>query len=211
MAIEVRGGARSVWAWLALPLALSLLLLLWLRRRAPPSEVPAPPEPEPVGVIVGSSVRRGPARRKVSGRLEDLRGDPLLGRVRAASGDREELAECDREGRFELELGDGRWRLTFDAPRHAPAESTVEIPHRGSFEGLRVRLESWRARALAVLRDRFSARGGRERWTRTTVHSLTDDGELGPIAAEVEVSYYGPLEPDGRRVEELRGDHSSPP
>ncbi len=211
VAIDVRGGARSVWAWLALPFALSLLVLVWLRRRAPRSEVPAPPEPEPVGVIVASSARRGPVRRRISGRLEGLRGEALRGRVRATSGDREELAESDVEGHFSLELSDGRWRLTFEAPRHAPAESTVDVPHRGSFEGLRVRLETWRARALAVLRDRFTARGSADRWAKTTVHSLTDDGELGPIAAEVEVSYYGPVEPDGRRVDELRGDHSSPP
>lgn len=209
--IVVRGGARTVWAWLALPLLLSLLLLVWLRRQAPPSAVPAPPEPEPAGVIVAPTVRRGPARRRIAGRLEDLRGAPLRGRLRAVAGDREEFAESDAEGRFDIELPDGTWTLTFEAPRHAPAESTVEIPHRGGFEGLRVRLESWRARALAVLRDRFTARGPAERWPKTTVHSLTDDGELGPIAAEVEVSYYGPIEPDGRRVEELRGDPSSPP
>ena len=214
LTIEVRSGARSIWGWLALPLLLSLLLLGWLRRKAPPTEVPAPQEPEPIGVIARSASRRSPPKRWVSGRLEDVRGQPLRGRVRAIAldGEGEALAECDDDGGFRFELRDGRWRILFEAPRHAPAESEVDIPHRGSLEGLRVRLETWRARALAVLRGRFTAKGrSLDRWAKTTVHSLRDDAELADTAAEVEVSYYGPIEPDARRIAKLRGEGPTPP
>ncbi len=214
VAIEVRSGARSIWGWLTLPLLLSLMLLAWLRRRAPPTEVPAPPEPEPIGVIAASASRRSPPKRRISGRLEDVRGVPLRGRVRAigVNGAGEIVTECDAEGAFAFELRDGRWRITFEAPRHAPAESEIEVPHRGSLEGLRVRLETWRARALAVLRGRFTAKGrSLDRWAKTTVHSLRADEELAETAAEVEVSYYGPIEPDAGRIAKLRGEGPTPP
>lgn len=212
--VEIRSGARSIWGLLALPLALSLLVLAWLRRRTPPTTVPAPPEPEPVGVIVAPTARRSPPKRRVSGRLEDVQGRALRGHVRAVGlrGEGEALCDCEGDGAFSLELPEGRWRITFEAPRHAPAETTVEIPHRGALEGLKVRLETWRARALAVLRERFTARGrGLDRWAKTTVHSLRDDEELADTAAEVEVSYYGPREPDGGRIEKLRKERPPPP
>ena len=208
--IEVRTSSAWVWLWLGVPLAFSLLVMLWLRRRAPPPEAERTSMPDPIGVVQVAPARRGPPLLTVSGTILDARGRTLVGRVRALAGDRLVEAICDASGDFVLELEAGRWVLELGAPRHAPVRVTADLPHRGELRGLTVRLESWRARALSILRDRFTKRGeSLDRWRKTTVHSLRDDPALGPTASAVEVSYYGPLEPDGARIDELRGDEDA--
>ena len=202
--VEVRHLGLGAWAWLAIPLLLSFGIVLWLRRRAPEPDVARPTLPPPVGVEVTSS-RRGPPRHDVGGLLTDSDDRPLAGDLAATSSSGERIATTiGSDGRFSLELPPGVWTLRFDAPNHAPATAEVTLPHRGNLHALRVRLETWRARALGILRDAFVRAGGSPtRWRRTTVHRLTSDPELGATASAVERSYYGPEAPDSAQVEAL--------
>ncbi len=64
------------------------------------------------------------------------------------------------------------------------------------------RVETWRERALSILRVAVLAtRPGA--WPKKTVHELGKDPVLGPLAADVENAYYGPREPNAEDVSAL--------
>jgi hypothetical protein len=204
-------------AWSVLPLlALGLGLFAWRRRLvvAPPApSVRVRPGVDPR--VVARTVRATSFR--VSGEVVAHRGERRLTSGveivdSAERVDRKNLID----GRFDFELPEGRHRLRFVASGHIPVEVEVQIPHRGQWVDFRVRLETWRARALAIAGRVGAAILGR-RWEKTTVHELSRHPQapepVRAVATEAAQMIYGPNPPSGEAVEALdeRARKAEPP
>jgi hypothetical protein len=148
-------------AWLLLA-SLVVGALAWLsnhRRASASAELETEPRVrEPTEPSI--SPARGHGRRdrhKVSGRIIDLRGDRPLGHatiaILQAPADTTCTLHSDDNGRFESPvLPNGRARLRIEATGYVSTEIDLELPHRGEWSAVVVRLESLRARALAAFR-----------------------------------------------------------
>jgi hypothetical protein len=96
-------------------------------------------------------------RHQVSGRVIDLRGDRGLANAQIALSHVQPDASCvlqsDHSGRFESPaLPHGRVHLRISAPGYVSTEIDLDLPHRGEWSAVQIRLESLRARALAAFR-----------------------------------------------------------
>jgi hypothetical protein len=96
-------------------------------------------------------------RNIVSGRVIDLRGDRGLASARITVLHIQPESVCalrsNEEGRFESPpLPSGRARLRVEADGYVSTEIELELPHRGEWSAVVIRLESLRARALAAFR-----------------------------------------------------------
>lgn len=199
--IEASGSFR--WAWSVVPLLFCLIVVVWMRRRQS-DLAPAPPvRRDPVGISIAPTQHRRASSHRVRGWItEHGDGDPLAAWIEL-SGPSSRRVEAP-EGTFDMELPAGTWTLRFLALQHAPVESTIVVPHQGEWEGIRVRLETWRARiarAFVQLSRRFVK-------PRTkTIRELREDqrlpAEVGELGKVVEEGVYGPIPPDEAAVREV--------
>ncbi|MEM9074193.1 MAG: carboxypeptidase-like regulatory domain-containing protein [Myxococcota bacterium] len=200
--VSIRSPAEARALWALVPMLLCLLALGLLRRREA-ADAPARSSLVPsVGIQRARPTRKRAASRRVAGRLVDHRdGELLTGELRA-EGPTTQVHRVP--GRFDLELPDGRWRITLQAPGYAPTEETISVPHHGEWEAIEARLESWRARALSVF-SRFVDRWLPGRWSKATIHELR--GELpargNALGFATEQAFYGPDDPNGAVVASL--------
>jgi hypothetical protein len=158
--LEIAPARPVPFAWLLLS-ACVLAIAVWLsgrkRRRATLGDEPEPrlrAEDAP-----SISPARGHGRRhrhEVSGRVIDARGErPVVGATITVSRGSELLCSVrsDDGGRFESPpLPNGRARLRIEAPAFLGSDIDLELPHRGEWSAVVIRLESLRARALAAFR-----------------------------------------------------------
>lgn len=146
--------------WLALSAAL-LALGAWFttrrRRRAALELEPAPRmRAEDVPSISPARAHGRRQRQEVSGRVIDARGERPIAGARITVRRHDELVcmlASDEAGHFESPpLPAGRARLSIEAAGFLGTDIDLELPHRGEWSAVVIRLESLRARALAAFR-----------------------------------------------------------
>jgi hypothetical protein len=154
-------AARPVplgWVLLA---AAAIAAIAWLSTRFRARGVRDDPEPrvreptEPSILPARAHGRRD--RHAVSGRVLDLRGERAVAHARIEIVHGQPETSCvlasDEDGRFESPaLPNGRARLRVEAGGYVSTEIELELPHRGEWSAVVIRLESERARALAAFR-----------------------------------------------------------
>jgi len=227
---------RFLW-WAALPLLATALAWLALGRgRRTAASTPREPEPTDgrsrlVQPPPRSAGNRG-RRREVSGVVRAARtGAPVPGaRVRFLGPSGETAStETDLEGAFRLRPGEpGRGQLRVQAPGFAPFDASLSLPHRGEWEGIEVRVATWRQAAGDAFRGAVLPRlPERRRWrTKTNRELAREAGRQSPelreplerLEARVSAIEYGPsLPPEDELVRVLqeadavRGDRVEPP
>ncbi len=145
--------------WAAVAIAVAVFTVQ--RLRAPALDVVGDARPrEPTEPSVSPARAHGRRDRSiVSGRVIDLRGDRGVAQARLSmlQGDSELVVRSDDEGRFECPpLPAGRARLRIEAEGYIGTEIELELPHRGEWSAVVIRLESLRARALGAFRALIS-------------------------------------------------------
>lgn len=196
---------------LAVSSAVLLAVVLSTRRRARSSgaERSEPRLREPTEPSISPARAHGRRdRHNVSGTVIDLRSERAVADARIVIEHSVPSAACalqtDAEGRFEsASLPNGRARVRIVADGYVGTELDIELPHRGEWSAVVVRLESLRARALAAFRTLalralpstrawgiWTAREVRE-WLaerapgqRTVIRQLTKDVERACYARE---------------------------
>ena len=195
VSIAIDPGASWRWLWLLAPMFVCMLVVLWIRRRRPHA-APAPPvRRDPVGISIAPTAHRRASSRRVRGWiLGHADGDPLGASIEIRGPETRRIDAPD--GAFDLELPNGTWTLRFVASHHAPVESTIAVPHQGEWEGIRVRLETWRARIARAFLD-LSRRFVKP--STKTIHELRHDERLPTrvlrLGKVVEEGVYGPVPP----------------
>jgi len=148
-------------AWLLAAAVLVFTTALISSRRRKPSLDEVEREPrvrEPTEPSISPARAHGRRdRHTVSGRVIDLRGDRGLADAEVAIVHAQPEASCvlhtDQSGRFESPaLPNGRVHLRISARGYVSTEIDVDLPHRGEWSAVQIRLESLRARALAAFR-----------------------------------------------------------
>lgn len=187
------------WWQLAIPV---LLALLWLAKRRGEGESDEPLERTAEVPEVQLGVQRIAKSSEISGRLIDRHGRGIAG---AWSVQGQDLAgETDASGEFRFECPAGTFTLEFSAPGRANHTLAVDAPHRGRYAHMRIRLDTWRERALAALRDAVRTAMPRLPWRKTTIHALGQHPQapqdLQALSREVETMFYGPAEPRPEQV-----------
>ena len=221
--ITTAGKGAGTWLWSALVFLIGLGLVGLLRRRGKVATAAARPVAPPKAGVVAAQPRSRQAATltHIKGRALDHRtGRPITIRISWAhpsaipSGATEALAHAEPtsgppsapapghhqtppDGVFEVELAPGTWNLRFESPAYAPLEQQVEVPHRGEWSNIQVRLESWRTRALTVFERVVAIVLPTARWERLTIRQA---GGRGPapvrdLAHEVERHVYGAANP----------------
>lgn len=214
-------------AWILLSVA-ALALIVWLsnrRRRLAALES----EPEPRRLVEDApsiSTARAHGRRHrhaVSGRVIDARGErPVAGAsVKVLRGSEVLcLLATDEAGRFESPtLPNGRSRLRIEAPGFLGTDIGFELPHRGEWSAVVIRLESLRARALAAFRSLalralpsarvwgiWTTREARQWITEKVPHQRTT---LRKLTSEVERACYARDVPSPAEVAAIEQDASA--
>ena len=93
------------------------------------------------------------------------------------------------------------------AEGHAPHALTIDVPHRGEWAGVRVRLETWRARALALFRDVATDALPGMPFDERTLRELQGDtsvpADVRALGRAVERAFYAADAPDASLVAEL--------
>jgi hypothetical protein len=206
------------WLWLLLPMALTAAILLGLGRLRPrpnPSQPPARAVRAPAGVTPGSFAGRSRDRRDVGGRVVDSHhGAPVPGAMvtLVPSGAAPRSLAVGAQGGFRADDVEGaEVRLHFEAPGHAPVECLVALPHRGEWSQVTVRMESYRAQALAVFRrvalQLLPSLRSWTLWTNREVQrrarAAGAGGRFDDLAHGVERAYYGPVPPTRSDVDAL--------
>jgi hypothetical protein len=160
-----------LWPWLLVPTAICGLLLFGLLRRRPQNARPsvsAPAAEESPGVELAPTLASLASSREVSGLVLDAEhGAPLPGaEIRLLGpGDAVVAVEPDERGAFcARDLIDGGWRMQISAAGYESASLSVTIPHRGQWSGLRARLRTLRAAALAHYTPTARALAPRGAW-----------------------------------------------
>ncbi|MET0284569.1 MAG: carboxypeptidase-like regulatory domain-containing protein [Polyangiales bacterium] len=150
-------------SWLLLAaVAIATAVITAQRLRAPALDAPPEPRREPTEPSISPARARGRRDRSiVSGRVIDLRGDRGLAHARVTVLHIQPESVCtlqsDEDGRFESPpLPSGRARLRVQADGYVGTEIELELPHRGEWSAVVIRLESLRARALAAFRTLIS-------------------------------------------------------
>ncbi|MCB9611426.1 MAG: hypothetical protein H6722_03130 [Sandaracinus sp.] len=206
-AVEIRvdvPAPTSLWALLALALC---MVAAWLARSLWRREASAvtPPRPATMPLSLAKPRRAGERSRVIAGKLEDRESRGLAGRIVARSPEgNETLVPTDGDGRFEHELPVGTYELRFEAPGHATERVVVTLPHRGEWQGVTVRLESWRQRAWSVLRGAVE-RAGLPGWDRGTIREVVAPGDpsIRALGGAVEQAVYDRPAPDAAAIAEL--------
>lgn len=210
MRVEVP-AATSVWALVALALC---GVAIWLARSLWRREVVVARPVRPPASPVELATRRGRERSTtISGRLEDRDGRALRGRVIARGVDGSERStECERDASFVLELAAGTWEVRFEATGHAIERAQVTSPHRGEWQGITVRLESWRHRAWTILRGAVE-RAGLPGWERGTIREVVAPGDasMRALGGAVERAVYDRDAPDAESIADLEARASTLP
>jgi hypothetical protein len=208
------------WLWLLLPMAASAALLAWLTRRHPARSLPRPARRAraPAGVSPGAAMTRHAERRDLAGRILDGRhGEPLpsaMATLMVPEAPPRPLTVDAGGGFHARDLPEGELTLRVEMPGYAPMEATVTVPHRGEWSHAVVRMESYRALALAAFRR---VAGGilpslRDwpTWTNREVQERARAQGAGArfddLAGHVESVYYGPSEPTRSDVAEVEAD-----
>lgn len=205
--------ARPVpFAWLlaAMAIVFASAVVVSRRRAREPREAEAEPRVrEPTEPSI--SPARGHGRRdrhQVSGRVIDLRGERGLAGAEIAIVHALPEASCvlrsDEDGRFQsADLPNGRAHVRISARGYISTDIDLDLPHRGEWSAVQIRLESLRARALAAFRALafrtlptpkawgiWTTREAREWITerapdqRTAIRQLTSDVERACYARE---------------------------
>jgi hypothetical protein len=199
-------------AWLlsAAVLVGSAVILAGRRRKRESGDVEAEPRVrEPTEPSISPARAHGRRdRHQVSGRVIDLRGERGLSDAEVAIVHAQAEASCvlrtDESGRFESPaLPNGRAHVRISATGYMSTEIDLDLPHRGEWSAVQIRLESLRARALAAFRALafrtlpspkawgiWTTREAREWITerapdqRSTIRKLTSDVERACYARE---------------------------
>lgn len=193
----------TVWAWVAVVLC---ALAAWLARSLGRNEGTAAvgsSHGDPAPIVLAP--RRSERSSTISGRLEDRDGRSLAGRVTAHGADGvSQSVEVVAGVPFELALPRGSHALEFEARGHASHRVVVMLPHRGQWTGATVRLESWRWRALLVLRETV-ARARLSSPERATVREAVALGDpaMRALGSEVERALYDRDMPDEATIAAL--------
>ncbi len=214
--IEIRNAPSAPWAWSFVPIAISILVLAWIARRTPARIEKAAPPPVPKAAGIEAAARRAsrPDRADVTGSIVDQRDDEAIGEVAihvVQDGRAVVTLTADDDGSFAIRgLAEGSFVLTFEARGYAPLACKVEVPHRGEWTGMTVRLQSLRALALEPFRGVALAILPSSRlwdvWTNRDVlaHAKPRDAHaLGALTERVEEAYYASDPPDERDVAEI--------
>ena len=212
--VEVAGAGDLRWAWSLGPLVLCLVAFVGLRRRPAdgPSRAPSPKAPGGAAAVVPGR-RRALRRRRIDGRVVGAGDQPLsaLLQIDEADGGAGQSLRAGPDGRFRATLATGRYVLRVSAPDHATLQVPVDIPHRGAFTGITLRLQPVREAALDALAVAVVPSLGAAVFRRRTVHALASEPALSDatraLAREVEAAAYGPLAPSPDDVERL-GDRA---
>lgn len=215
--IEVASGGAGPWIWLLASIVLSVALLFFITRRAPrPAAASRAAPPAPVaGVATGR--RRGlrADRSDLGGVVLDLRDDDPIAHARVvltgAAG--VQMVPVDPLGAFHVgELAPGTWGLRVEADGFSAEATAVNVPHRGEWSALCVRLVSLRARALDAFEivARAAVAPGRFRGVLTPRELVRRAGAerahaagMDVVAREVERAGWGPEVPTEVQVEEI--------
>ena len=213
IALRVTSPWPLDWLWLLLPLGLSVLALLVARRRERRTSQPALRTTAlPPGITVGARTHGTHRHDQLAGVILDHQsGAPRAGAIitlshaaSASSGAPELRAESDHEGRFTLSgLPAGEYRLRVQLAGYVGVDQGVSVPHRGEWSDVVVRVESYRARALAVFRRVGRRFVTSERVFETTTNREIPDaapethrGQLLALAQQTDRLYYGPVDPE---------------
>lgn len=201
------------WLWLLLPVGLSVVALVFARRRERREASPAARAvAQAPGITVGARTHVTHRHDQLAGVILDhLSGAPCGGAIitlsragrSAADSPPDQRTESDARGRFALSgLPAGEYRLRVQLAGYVGVDQSVLVPHRGEWSDVVVRVESYRARALAVFRRvgrRFVAS---ERVFETTTNreipESAPDAHRGPLmslAEQTDRLYYGPADP----------------
>ncbi len=215
--VHVEAAGRASLGWLLVPVLLSGLVLFLIARRTPRPDAGtrAREDAVPAGVRAAPRATRRAERTDVAGRVVDRhRDDPVPHAiVELACGDATIRATVGADGRFHAaSVAPGRWRLRAEAPGYVAEVAELEVPHRGEWSALEVRLDSLRDRAVepyravalevlpssrlwAVLTNReFLARARDE---------VPDPAAIEDLTARVEVASYGAEPPTASEVSEI--------
>lgn len=133
------------------------LLIAQRRKRAEPEQAPPEPDEHPVveHVTRGSIAPWAPRVRTLGVVVLDRRDDsPIHGAhviVRSA-GTEVAWQSTDEKGRAELvDLPEGTLEVSVEAHEHAPERFPMKCPHKGEWSAVRVRVETYRAKARRAL------------------------------------------------------------
>ncbi|MDB4977439.1 MAG: hypothetical protein JWN48_5780 [Myxococcaceae bacterium] len=212
--------ARPVpFAWLiGASLCVALAAFLAGRRRTRSTVEAEEPERvrEPTEPSISPARAHGKRdRHKVGGRVIDLRGDRGLPDAEIAIQHSQAEASCvlrsDLNGRFESpELPNGKAHLLITAAGYVRSELDLELPHRGEWSSVLIRLESLRARALAAFRTlAFRTLPSPRAWGIWTTREAREwISERAPeqrstirkLTGEVERACYAREQPDAEAV-----------
>jgi hypothetical protein len=218
VAIQVRGVSSTPWPWLLVPMAICALVLVVIARRTPKrlEKTAPPPATRPAGIE--AAPRRGllADRSDLAGKVLDARDDEALAgatiELQRAEGETRTML-ADDQGRFAFEtLEPGRWTLKIGRAGFAPEASQVNVPHRGEWSAVRIRLASLRSLALDRYRPVALAvlSGSREFGVWTTREILArarergaDPRAFGELTSRVERACYAASPPSPADVETI--------
>jgi hypothetical protein len=201
------------------------VLLAWLRLRARSVRGPAPKQrarANDAGVSLAASLSRfGRGTHSVlSGAVLDVETGRALARARVTlmpeAHARQEVL-TDGGGSFSLRAADvGSCRLRVEAQGYRAFEQAVQLPHRGEWLGVSVRLESLRGAAVRAcgepaLRiepslEHWASRSPREMLARVAEKLANERAFIAQTLADVESAAYGRGEPTEERVAQIERD-----
>ena len=207
--------------WLLLP---ALLPLVWFALRRHTERM----DERPLRTSHGDSpnapiVERGRARRlakevdRVSGTVLCAGShQPLTASITLspmAEGETHASGSCHTaaDGRFEsAPLPPSRYRMRVDSPGHEQLSLLVEVPHRGEWTGLTIRLRNLRDMAWNSYAPVARAASGAQE-TLPTIreaagllkHRLEDHAKAEALGSRVERAVYGPVPPGPYEVAEI--------
>lgn len=215
--IMVERGGSPPWPWLLAPTMLCALFVGWVSRRSSgrtsPSEGAVLPPATVPGVELTRPVSAEARRRDVAGTILDVdEGGPIENatiELRTAF-ERKEV-RSGPNGRFSIaDLEGAIWHLEVRAEGYAPNEAVIQLPHRGQWSDVRIRLASFRNIALAKYRPVAEALAPpHARWALWTPRELVERAEgdtraeVEALTAELERAAYGSAAPSPSEVESI--------
>ncbi|MFK7992157.1 MAG: carboxypeptidase regulatory-like domain-containing protein [Sandaracinaceae bacterium] len=212
--VEVNSSGGPGGWWLLIPMLLSgaILLLLRARRAAPPSDSVAVVRPT-AGVEAGTVVSRTADRLEVAGVVYDADEDrPLLDAIIVLRGAAEDLrTHADEGGAFRFDsVSPGAWTLIVEAAGYEPRESRVEVPHRGGWSSITVRLLSLRQAVIRRYQGLAQILAPEPKWwafwtprelVKRAPRAVRSD--VADLTERVENAAYGAVPPAPEEVAEI--------
>jgi hypothetical protein len=195
--------------WILLPSLLCIVVVLGIVYRTRVSVVD--PEvrfdDEPIAGVKTARPRAltRATHSSISGKIRDLEnGDPVPGvKIDLESGDvgRRIEIRIDAGGTFDSKPIDaGRWSFRASAPGYGTATANIQVPHRGEWHNVQIRLESHRTRGLKAYRQvALEVLPANHLWNIWTPHETLKNGKyrdlaptaLSDLTAMVERTSYG--------------------